>query len=252
MKFLILLVVFILSYFILLTRPGKRRVFRSPKKSDIVLWGEKDNHKYDTVANIMNTLGTYRIDSFLMAGSALGAYRNHGWFFWDKDCDIMVMNTDVKQVKRILTEMNISHSYTSFGFHVNIGNVERPYIDIWLYQQRGDKVVCTGSVGTGETCQDFCRVVEKKVCDPMPAEWLYPVKSVPYGPYLLPTARKEYVDWKYGKGWWKYCGKRLCSYYHDKEQFVEVKDGKEIARKAGKIVHVFEVNNGTYVKSLYK
>lgn len=251
MKLLIFVFVFFITYLFFISRPKTRyRTLRSRNHS--VLWGKKDNYKYDMVERIMKTLGTYRIDSFLMAGSALGAYRNHGWFYWDKDCDIMIMNSNIKRIKRILTEMNISHSYTSFGFHVNISSAERPYIDLWLYEQRGEKILCVGSVGSGETCQDFCNVVEKKVCDPMPAEWFYPKKMVPYGPYLLPTAHKDYVNWKYGTSWLKYCGNRPCSHYYDKEQFVEVKDGKEIARKAGKIVHVFEVKNGTYVKSLYR
>lgn len=211
-------------------------------------WGKKDGQKYDTVANIMRELHKVNIDSFLMAGSALGAYRNHGWYHWDKDADILLMSTDLKKIETVLKSLKLKHSYTSFGYHVHIPGVttEKPYIDLWLFKEKDNKIKCVGAVGTKENCNDFCRIVDRRVCNPMPKQWLYPPQQVPYGPYLLPTIRKEYVDWKYGNSWMTQCGSGPCTKYFKTQQFVFFEDDKEIVKKAGKVLHTFKIVNNNY------
>ena len=212
----------------------------------ITQWGKKDGYKYDTVANIMSELHKVNIDSFLIAGSALGAYRNHGWYHWDKDADILLMSTDFNKIEKVLKSLKLKHSYTSFGYHVHIPGVttEKPYIDLWLFQERDNKVKCVG--GKIENCNDFCRVVDRRTCNAMPKKWLYPPQQIPYGPYLLPTIRKEYVDWKYGSNWMTQCGSKSCTKYFETQQFVFFEDDKEVVKKAGKILHTFKIINNKY------
>ena len=214
----------------------------------VELWGKKDKNKYDTVANIMRELNSVNIDSFLMAGSALGAYRNHGWYHWDKDADILLMSIDLKKIEASLKRLKLKHSYTSFGYHVHIPGVTtaKPYIDLWLFQEKNNKVKCVGAVGTKENCNDFCRVVDRRVCSPMPKKWLYPPQWVPYGPYLLPTIRQEYVDWKYGSKWMTHCGKKPCTAYFKTQQFVFFDGNKETVKKNSKVLHTCTKMNGKY------
>jgi hypothetical protein len=199
-----------------------------------ILLGKPDNEKYDTTANIMRALDALYIDSFLLGGSAIGAFRNNGWFHWDKDIDILVMSTGIPPktliatVDKILDDLGLRYSVNSFGYHVYINNT-KTYIDLWLYEERKGKLQCVGRVGEIEDCFKYCRDArDHRTCIPMPKHWAYPPQQVPFGPYTMPTMHKEYLNWLYGRDWMTRCGNdghKPCKSYHKTQHFVDVVDG---------------------------
>jgi len=185
-----------------------------------ILLGKHDNEKYDTTANIMTALDRLSIDSFLLAGSALGAHRNNGWFHWDKDIDILVMSTSTK-LNKMLDDLGLHWWKASFGYQVRINNT-KTYIDLWLYEEQKGKLQCVGHVGEIQDCFRYCRDVphDRRTCNPMPKRWAYPPRQVPFGPYTMPTMRKEYLNDKYGSNWMTHCGRKPCKSYHKTQNFV--------------------------------
>ena len=248
---------------------------KDKSKCGVKLWGNSDNwsqsemYKYEAVANIINALRQVGIDSFLTGGSALGAYRNHGWFSWDKDADLIVVSTDYVKIEQALKSIPIYFYETSthknvtadipsdkggFGYHVSIpgvGKHKTPYIDLWLFEKTKDnKLQCKGF---NNGCQRWCRQHSKKTCKPISRNWVYPFNYVPYGPYLMPTIRKPYLDLVYGKSWPSKCGygKTSCSNRYHTDVFVffsKDEDGNVIETgKLGDVVkHRFVIKSGEY------
>ena len=231
-------------------------------------WSQSEMFKYDAVANIINAFHRVGIDSFLTGGSALGAYRNHGWFSWDKDADLVVVSTDYDKIERALksislyfyesaTHKNVTVDIPSdkggFGYHVSIpqvGKHKTPYIDLWLFEKTKTKLQCKGF---HNGCQRWCRKHSQKTCKPLSETLFYPPNYVPYGPYLMPTIRKPYLDFRYGNTWPLKCGydKRSCSSRYNTDMFVfSSKDYKgniiETAKIGEEVKHSFVIKNGKY------
>ena len=232
-------------------------------------WSQSDMYKYKAVANIINAFRQVGIDSFLTGGSALGAYRNHGWFSWDKDADLIVVSTDYVKIEQALNTIPIYFYETSthknvtadipsnkggFGYHVSIpgvGKHKTPYIDLWLFEKNKDnKLQCKGF---NNGCQRWCQQHSKKTCKPISRNWIYPFHYVPYGPYLMPTIRKPYLDFVYGKSWPSKCGdgKAPCSDRYRTDVFVfssKNDDGNRVeTAKIGDVVkHRFVIKGGEY------
>jgi len=241
----------------------------------VILWGNKndwsqqDLYKYDAVANIINALKDVGIDSFLTGGSALGAYRNHGWFSWDKDADLVVMSTDYDKIERALNSIpiyfyetkthkhdtsDISLNVGGFGYHVSIPDVGKhktPYIDLWLFGKNNDETfICKGF---HNNCKRWCKSYSKKTCTPISRTYFYPYNYIPYGPYLMPTIRKPYLKYTYGNDWSSKCSKKrkLCSSYYNSDVFVFYSKDKygndiETAKIGDKVVHKFIIKDGEY------
>jgi len=233
------------------------------------LWDKKDNNKYDEVAAIMKALDERDIDSFLCHGSALGAHRNHGWISGDKDADLIVMSTDSKKIEKALkmASYNPGHSkgtfkpqtdgngpgYGGFGYHVQLKS-ER-YIDLWLYEEVSDeKVQLIGyERGAHRWCKKYTR---PQICKAWPKSWLYKIEYVPFGPYLMASAHKEFLDYMYSDTWRYMCGgwakgKTSCSKFYNSQTFVfwsQDKEGNRMAtaKKGNKTQHQFVVKNGEY------
>ena len=232
-------------------------------------WSQSDMYKYEAVANIINAFRQVGIDSFLTGGSALGAYRNHGWFSWDKDADLIVVSTDYVKIEQALNSIPIYFYETSthknvtadipsnkggFGYHVSIpgvGKHKTPYIDLWLFEQtKNNELQCKGF---NNGCKRWCRQHSAKTCKPISRNWVYPLNYVPYGPYLMPTIRKPYLDFVYGKSWPSKCGygKAPCSDRYRTDVFVfssKNDDGNVIeTAKIGDVVkHRFVIKSGEY------
>ena len=232
-------------------------------------WSKSDMHKYDSVAKIISAFRQVGIDSFLTGGSALGAYRNHGWFSWDKDADLVVVSTDYPKIERALKSIplyfyessthkdvteTIPENTGGFGYHVSIpyfGKHKTPYIDLWLFEKtKDDKLQC---IGFNHGCQRWCRQHSRKTCEPLDIKWFYPFNYVPYGPYLMPTIRKPYLDFVYGNDWSSKCGynKTPCSSRYKTEMFVFTTndyDGNIIktAKIGDTVKHRFVIKGGKY------
>jgi len=250
-------------------------VMKTRSTGGVKLWGNSDNwsqsemYKYEAVANIINTLRQVGIDSFLTGGSALGAYRNHGWFSWDKDADLIVVSTDYVKIEQALKSIPIYFYETSthknvtadipsdkggFGYHVSIpgvGKHKTPYIDLWLFEKNKDnKLQCKGF---NNGCQRWCQQHSQKTCKPLSHSLFYPINYVPYGPYLMPTIQKPYLDFVYGKSWPSKCGyrKTSCSDRYRTDVFVfSSKDGDgnviETAKIGAIVKHRFVIKGGEY------
>lgn len=241
-----------------------------PRKSTAPkLWDKKDNNKYDEVAAIMKALDERDIDSFLCHGSALGAHRNHGWISGDKDADLIVMSTDSKKIEKALkmASYNPGHSkgtfkpqtdgngpgYGGFGYHVKLKS--EMYIDLWLYEEVSDeKVQLIGyERGAHRWCKKYNRL---KTCKAWPKSWLYKIEYVPFGPYLMASAHKEFLDYMFSDTWRYMCGgwakgKTSCSKFHNSQTFVfwsQDNEGNRVAtaKKGNKTQHQFVVKNGEY------
>ena len=255
------------------------------------LWDKKDNNKYDEVAAIMKALDDQGIDSFLFGGSALGAHRNHGWIVGDKDADFIVMSTNSTKIDDALKEAGYSFvrkpygaavgatslsgtfGYNTdgkgpgnggFGYHINLFAQKKNngiYIDLWLFEEVSDEKVQL--IGYERGAHRWCKKYWKESCYPFPKSYLYPVKYVPFGPYLMASASEKYLESnnQYGKTWNTKCGGWSrgnvdCSRYYNSQTFVfwsQDKEGNRVAtaKKGNKIQHQFVVKNGefTYIKS---
>jgi hypothetical protein len=234
------------------------------------LWFKKDQFKYDAVASIIDAFDAVGINSFLHSGSVLGAFRNHGWFSWDKDCDLIVLTTDNNVVTSVLKSINLVPRATSFGFAVDLPTSEKdgkfgttPYIDVWMYEVNGNNLKCVGNKKEGG-CTSWCRDVNDWLeCSDFSIEWYYPPIFVPFGPYLLPAPRKDYLDYYFGETWRTKCGGHQCflgwicwysgdcSQYYNSDIFVfssidEKNNMIEIGKKGGVVKHTFAVKNGVY------
>jgi len=231
-------------------------------------WSQSDMFKYDAVANIINAFHRVGIDSFLTGGSALGAYRNHGWFSWDKDADLVVVSTDYAKIERALKSISL-YFYESaihknvtgdipsdkdgFGYHVSIpqvGKHKTPYIDLWLFEKTKTKLQCKGF---HNGCQRWCRKYSQKTCKPLSETLFYPPNYVPYGPYLMPTIRKPYLDFSYGNTWPLKCGygKISCSSRYKTDMFVFTSKDEngniiETAKIGEEVKHRFVIKDGEY------
>lgn len=245
------------------------------KKGTAILWGNKDNwstfdmYKYEAVANIINAFHSVGIDSFLTGGSALGAYRNHGWFSWDKDADLIVMSTDYDKIERALksipiyyyesmTHKNVTTDIDSneggFGYHVSIpciGNNKTPYIDLWLFEKTNQNEFTCKGFHNG--CQRWCQRHYKKTCEPLSRNLFYPSITVPYGPYMMPTIGKSYLEHTYGPTWANKCGydKHPCSVHYNTDVFVfnsvdNNGNAIETAKIGDVIRHKFVIINDEY------
>jgi len=171
------------------------------------LWKAKAAVKYDVAAAAINALDAAGIDAFLFSGSALGAYRNHGMFSWDKDIDLFVVSSNHTCIRAVLDalpgttnqskhhHLNSGHKYgeTDFGYHAVLTG-EDAYMDVWLAEELpGDQL----RLISGDT---WCKAVgvrgvrgQGATCQPMPRGWFFPPIFVPFGPYLMPTPRDEAV-----------------------------------------------------------
>jgi len=239
-------------------------ITRTPTRA--VLWKKKNEIKYDTVANIMNAFDNIGIDTFLLAGSALGARRNFGWFSWDKDADLVIMCTDPKIIMNILQKLNLKFHENidgngkgthGFGYHVNIPGVQTksPYIDLWLFKEiQHNSFQC---VGIENGCSRWCNKYNKFTCSLFPYSWFYPVQSVPFGPYLMPTISEQYLNKRYSETWKSKCmgwsrGSMNCVNYYKIQSFVfRSRDNSgnlvETLKKNSTVVHEFYVKDGKYI-----
>ena len=172
-------------------------------------WKTQTELKYDVVSATINALDAVGIDAFLYGGSALGAYRNHGWFSWDKDADLLVLSSNHGLIQSVLdalpsissqsthTKLNSGHKYgvTDFGYHIALPasamNDSHPYIDLWLAEHLPSNQI---RLVSGDAWCDAVGQRSRASCKPMPKEWFYPPLIVPYGPYLMPTPRSKYVE----------------------------------------------------------
>jgi len=240
------------------------RVSTEPK-----LWGKKDNGKYDEVAKVMKALDDLDIDSFLCHGSALGAHRNHGWISGDKDADLIVMSTDSKKIEKALkmASYNPGHSKGTFkpqtdgrgpggggfGYHVQLKSEK--YMDLWLYEEVSDEKVQL--IGYERGAHRWCKKYNRpQICKAWPKSWLYKMEYVPFGPYLMASAHKEFLDYMYSDTWRYMCGgwakgKTSCSRFYNSQTFVfwsQDKEGNRVAtaKKGNKTQHQFVVKNGEY------
>lgn len=223
-------------------------------------WKPGSDVRYDAVARIMRAFDDRDVDTFLVAGSALGAHRNHGWFHWDKDADLMIMSTDGHMVEDLLRSLNMSYRENTngvgpgrhgFGYHIYLHGTKK-YIDLWLFEDRNE-LVCVGVEGG---CKRWCNKYGAPMCRPHAKHWFYPPQFVPYGPYLMACGRESYVEYYYSKTWRTACGgwtrgKQDCSQYYSSTDFVfrDVDDqghAVEILKQGSTVKHVFTVINGTY------
>ena len=169
-------------------------------------WKTRTELKYDVVAAVINALNDAGIDAFLYGGSALGAYRNHGWFSWDKDADLLVLSSNHGLIQSVLDalpsisnysthmRLNSGHKYgvTDFGYHIVLPpNDSHLYIDLWLAEHLPGNQI---RLVSGDAWCDAVGQRSRASCKPMPKEWFYPPLIVPYGPYLMPTPRSKYVE----------------------------------------------------------
>ena len=171
-------------------------------------WKTQTELKYDVVSVTINALDAVGIDAFLYGGSALGAYRNHGWFSWDKDADLLVLSSNHGLIQSVLDalpsisshsthmRLNSGHKYgvTDFGYHIVLPasvNDSHPYVDLWLAEHLPGNQI---RLVSGDAWCDAVGQRSRASCQPMPMEWFYPPVFVPYGPYLMPTPRSKYVE----------------------------------------------------------
>jgi len=235
------------------------------------LWDKKDNNKYDEVAAIMKALDDQGIDSFLMGGSALGAHRNHGWIVGDKDVDLIVMSTNTAEINHALKIAGYIFGRTTplagsfvlhsagFGYHIDLWCQKKQdtnYMDLWLFEEVSDDEVQL--IGYERGAHRWCKMQWKESCYPFPKSYLYPVKYVPFGPYLMASASEKYLESnnQYGKTWNTKCGGWSrgnvdCSRYYNSQTFVfwsQDKEGNRVAtaKKGNKIQHQFVVKNGEF------
>ena len=226
-------------------------------------WKAGNDVRYDTVAKIIRAFDDAEIDSFIMAGAALGAHRHHGWMPWDKDSDILVMSTNKAKIDNILQSNNISFKHQrdgtgpgkdGFGYHIYITRSNK-YIDLWLFESiSANEIQCKGINGG---CKRWCnKYTESPMCKPLVKEYFYPVQLVPYGNYLMPCGREAYLDFYYSKSWRTKCrgwvhGKQKCVDFYKTTDFVfhDVDENgykMEILKQDSKIKHIFTIINGTY------
>ena len=234
-------------------------------RSMVKLWDKKDGSEYDDVATLIQSLHDAGIDSFLYGGSGIGAYRNHGWIVGDRDADLLVMSTNLTKIESVLRSSKFNFNVNTdgkglprnsgFGYHVNIRNSK--YVDLWLFKDVADeKIQC---IGYKRGCHRWCNKYIKKECNKLPKSWIYPVRHVPFGPYLMPSIHEDYLDFLYSKTWKYMCGGcvyfetncKNCSDLYGNQTFVfwsKDEQGNKVAtaKKGNKVENEFVVKNDTY------
>lgn len=153
---------------------------------------------HNELYNLMQTLDSifkrYNVDYFITCGTLLGSVREGKIIEWDDDIDLMVIASDQDMQRLVPHIQQLGYSLEKrdhiWRFEKTPDSV--PYIDIFLGEREGDKIVDSEKFNRERFTKNYFFVNE-----------LYPQQKYRLGPLTLdgPNQYLDYLVRMYGEGW---------------------------------------------------
>jgi lipopolysaccharide cholinephosphotransferase len=155
---------------------------------------------YQLMQIVHDTFEKHKVRYFMTGGTLLGAVRHGGLIPWDDDIDIGVLEADMAQLKRAVTDLTEQKvvckpmgKFAELNFYFKSDEDSRfPFIDVFFFVPDGATYTLSKPKCRNEWPEEYYNKLE-----------LFPLKKLQYGHLYLPAALEHdtYLTRSYGKKW---------------------------------------------------
>jgi hypothetical protein len=172
-------------------------VCKTPHKN---MTSEEISRLYELMKIVHDTFEKHKVRYFMTGGTLLGAVRHGGLIPWDDDIDIGVLEADMAQLKRAVTDLTAQDiickpmgKFAELNFYFKRDAKTRfPFIDVFFFVPDGSNYTLSRPKCRKEWPEEYYNKLE-----------LFPLKKLQYGHLYLPAAlaHDTYLARSYGDNW---------------------------------------------------